>query len=342
MDPQKLSRSMRARSLILVAALALTGACANNGPDTETKAKPGGNDSGLTDEIVIGGSASASWLPIHLAIEKGYFAEEGLTNVSFTTVASAPAASAALSSGDVQFAALAVERAILSTIAGKTMQCVMSIQDTPPTTLVVKPDGPSAGDWQSLVGKTIGVSQGGWSEIMPRYLLAKNGVDVSKVKFTSTPDATTMLTALKRGAIDAFSGIEPAQRSAVATGVGKVFFDLEDPKNLSEWPTPFVATCLQASAEYVSTHEAVVQAIRRAIVRAYDDVHADQSSAIAVAKKLQPEGDAEVQADSVRHLANTWSKDGSISSAAIDNLQSMLTEYKVLPEALPYKDVVAP
>jgi ABC-type nitrate/sulfonate/bicarbonate transport system substrate-binding protein len=220
----------------------------------------------------------------------------------------------------------------------------MSIQDTPPTTLILGKDSAVApGNWKALAGKTIGVSTGGWSEIMVKHLLTKNGVDASAVKFTSTPDATTMLTALKRGAIDGFSGIEPAQRQAVKGGDGKVFFDLEDRTNLrAQWPSPFVATCLQASATYAKDHAKVVAAMRKAIGRAYTDVAANPSVAVDLAKKLQPNVDPVVLASSVEHLAVTWSKDGSISEPAMNNLQTLLTEYKVLPKKLPYDQTTAP
>lgn len=333
---------MRSKSIaVLSAGLVLFAAgCGDNSEPAGTSSPGSGVVS--TAKIVIGGSSSNSWLPVRLALDKGYFAAAGLPNVEFTAVASAPAASAALASGDVQFATLAVERGILSTIAGRATVCVMSLQDTPPTTLVVRGDsGIQPGDWGALRGRTIGVSIGGWSEIMVKHLLAKNGVNPSEVRFTSTPDATTMLTALRRGSIDAFSGIEPAQREAVESGDGRIFFDLEDAANLqAQWPSPFVATCLLASQEYASKNPQILAAVRTAIQRAAKEVEADPSVAVALAKKLQPNVDTKVLTASVDHLAVTWSKDGTISEAAVKNLQDLLVEYKVLPKSLPYDQVV--
>ncbi len=293
-------------------------------------------------KIVIGSSASLSWLPIQVAIERGYFKDAGLSNVSFTTIDSAPNAANALAAGEIQFAGLAFERAALSTIGGKPVQCVVAIQDTPPSSLVVSAKlDVKPGDWPALKGKTIGIVQGGWSEIFPKYLLKKAGIDLNDVKFTSTPNTATMLAGLKSGQIDGFSGIEPAQRQAIAEGMAKMFFDLEDPANLEKfWPSPFQATCLQAQAGYAKSNPEIVRAIRTGITRALQDVHANPSVAVDLAAKASPTVDRAIWDASVKALVVTWSRDGAITEKAVENVQQLLMEYGVLPRALPYADIV--
>lgn len=293
-------------------------------------------------KIVIGASASQSWLPIQLAVKKGYFKDAGLPNLTFTTIDSAPAAATALAAGEVQFAGLAFERAALSTVAGKPVQCVVSIQDTPPSSLVISSKlDIKPGDWAALKGKTIGIVQGGWSEIFPKYLMQKAGVDPKDVKFTSTPNTATMLSALKSGNIDGFSGIEPAQRQAIIEGSAKMFFDLEDPANLKQfWPTPFQATCLQAKADYAKANPQVIAAVKTAIVRALKEFHANKQSALDLAASLAPTSDPKVREASITALINTWSNDGALTEAAIANVQKLLIDFGALKQALPYADLV--
>ncbi|MCV0377501.1 ABC transporter substrate-binding protein [Microbacterium sp.] len=294
------------------------------------------------EQIQIGASGSNSWLPIRIAAENGYFADAGLPNLQFVQIGSAPDAANALAAGEIQFAGLAFERAVLSTQQGRHVQCVMSIQDTPPSSVVVAADsGIEPGDWESLAGKTIGVVQGGWSEIVPKYLMQVAGLDVDSVQWTSTPNTGAMLSALQGGQIDGFSGIEPAQRQAIAEGYAEMFFDLEDPENLEEfWPDPFQATCLQAQAEYASANPEVVAAVREAIVRALGEIHSDPSIAVDFAADAAPDVDRSVWEESIAALEVTWSEDGELSEEAIANVQELLVDFGILEEALPYEEAV--
>jgi ABC-type nitrate/sulfonate/bicarbonate transport system substrate-binding protein len=197
------------------------------------------------------------------------------------------------------------------------------------------------GDWAGLKGKTIGVAPGGWSEIATKYLLKKNGVNLNDVKFTNTPNPATMLSALKSGQVDGFGGVEPAQRQAVIEGFGKMFFDLESKESLAKfWPSPFQATCVQAQAAYAKANPQVVAAVVKVIQRTLKELEAKPQDAVDGAMKLAPNADRAVTEASVRALINTWSTDGSISEAAVNNVQALLVEFGILPKALPYAEVV--
>ena len=293
-------------------------------------------------KLVIGASGSLTWLPMRVAVDRGYFKDAGLPNVSFTLIDSAPAAANALAAGDVQFAGLAFERAVLSTINGKGVQCIVSIQDTPPSSVVIPVNSTiKPGDWAALKGKTIGVVQGGWAEIVPKYFLQKNGINLNDVKFTSTPNTAAQVAAIKSGQVDAVSGIEPSQRQAIIEGSAKMFYDLEDPANIQkDWPTPFQATCLQAKTDFAKANPQIMKAMQAAIARALKDIHADPNIAIDLAAKDSPKTDKRIFDASVKALLNAWSKDGTLSEAAITNVSKLLVDYKIIPKALPYSDVV--
>ncbi len=293
-------------------------------------------------KLTIGASASLTWLPIRVAVDRGYFKDAGLPNVTFTEISSAPAAANALAAGEIDFAGLAFERAVLSTINGKAIMCIVSIQDTPPSSVVI---GASSnikpGDWAALKGKTIGVVQGGWAEIVPKFFLEKNHISLTDVKFTSTPNTAAQIAAIKSGQVDAVSGIEPSQRQAIFEGYAKMFFDLEDPANLKQyWPTPFQATDVQAKADFAKANPQIMKAFQTAIVRALKAIHSDPTIAVDLAAKDSPKTDRKIFEMSVNALLNTWSRDGSISEAAATNVSKLLVDYKIIPKTLPYSDVV--
>lgn len=344
-------RASRRFGIIVVLAGLITSACAGTAtpvgqPGSAAPAASAGASQASavvsTAAIKIGASASLSWLPMRLAVDRGYFKDAGLTNVSFSLIDSAPNAANALAAGEIHFAGLAFERAVLATIGGKPTQCVMSIQDTPPSSIVIPASSTlKPGDWAALKGKTIGVVQGGWSEIVPKYFLQKAGVDLKDVKFTSTPNTAAQLAAIKSGQVDAVSGIEPSQRQAIFEGSAKMFFDLEDPTVLKQsWPTPFQATCLQAKADYAKANPLVVKGIQTAIARALKDIKATPSAAVNLAAKDSPNTNRTILEQSVTALLTTWSPDGALSEAAITNVSQLLVEYKILTRTLPYAEVV--
>ena len=293
-------------------------------------------------KITIGASASLTWLPLRIAVDRGFFKEAGLTNVGFTLIDSAPNAASALAAGELEFAGLAFERAVLATIGGKPVQCVVSIQDTPPSSIIVPAKSDiKPGDWAALKGKTIGVVQGGWSEIVPKYFLTKAGIDLNDVKFTSTPNTAAQIAAIKSGQVDAVSGIEPSQRQAIFEGFAKMFFDLEDPAVLKQsWPSPFQATCLQVKTDYAKANPAVMKAMQQGVARALKEIRATPTIAVDFAAKDSPNTNRAIFQQSVNALLNTWSQDGALTEAAIANVSKLLTDYKILPKSLPYADVV--
>lgn len=295
-----------------------------------------------TAKIQIGFSPSNTWLPIRYAIDKGYYKDAGLPNATFVQIDSAQDAANALAAGELQFGGLAFERAVSATINGKPTQCVVSIGDTPPIAVVVSSKlDVKPGDWAALKGKTIGIAPGGWSEIVPKYFVQKAGMSVNDIKWTNTPSPATMLAGLKSGQIDGFGGVEPSQRQAIIEGMAKMFFDLETAENLKQfWPSPFQATCIQASAAYVKANPAVVAAIVTGTQRALKEIKADPKKAIDYAIAADPKTDRRIIEQSLQALTVTWSADGSISEKASDNVQKLLVDFKILPKTVPYKDVV--
>lgn len=331
----------------VMAVLALViGACAPASP-TISGSPPAATAAGesttpsVSDKLIrFGSSASFTFLPIRIALDRGYFKAAGLTNATFTLIDSAANAANALAAGEIEFGGLAVDRAALATIAGKPAQCVMSIQDTPATALIVSSKSNiKPGDWAALKGKTIGIALGGTSEVVAKYFVTKNGL-INDVKFTNTANTAAQLAALQSGAADAVSVNEPAQSQAILEGVATMFFDLPAQVKTSGWPLPYIANCLQAKTEYAKANPAVVKAAQQAIVRALADIRANPTIAIDFAAKESPGTSQAVIQRSINTLINTFSADGVITEAAYKNAAEHSLEYKLIPRILPYADMV--
>lgn len=291
--------------------------------------------------VLIGSSASASWLPIWLADARGYFREEGV-DVRILLFSSAPDAARALVAGDIQLAGLAIERSIQASLQGRPIVSVMAIQNTPPSAVVMRKDaGYAPGNFAQFAGKTVGIVPGGWSEILVRFMLARQGVDARQVRLLSTPNPVTQLAALENGQIDFLSAIEPAQSTAIVQGRAAMFFDLEDPMTLQQyWPLPFVATTLQATRSWAESHPDEVRAVVRAIRRSLAYIRAEPSEAARFWAERSSDASLDVWQTAVRRLLVTWSEDGVLTPEAVRNVQELLVEYGIVPRALPFEELV--
>ncbi|MDR7402666.1 MAG: ABC transporter substrate-binding protein [Armatimonadota bacterium] len=292
-------------------------------------------------KILIGASSSATWLPILLADARGFFAAEGV-DVEIRIFRSAPDAARALVAGEIQFAGLAVERGIQATLQGRPVRSVMAIGNYPPSTIIVRADAPIIpGDLAALKGKTIGIVPGGWSEILVRFLVKKAGLAPGDVKMLSTPDPTTMFAALERRQVDMLSAIEPVQSRALVEGRGKIYFDLMDPTQLGQvWPRPFVATSLQATDAYLRVNRAATERVIRGIQRALDLLYRTPDQAVDYWAQQAPGVPKEVWSLAVKRLLVTWSRNGTLTPAAVANVQELLLEYEIISRVLPFSEVV--
>lgn len=291
--------------------------------------------------VKIGMSTSASWIPIQVAAKQGFFQKNGV-DAKIQVLSSAPDTIKALVAGDLNFGALAIERSITTTQQGKPIVSVMSIQDTPPTTILVSADSNlKPGDFAALKGKTAGIVLGGWSELVLRTMLKRHGMKWEDIKTVSTPNPTTMFSALKSKQVEILSAIEPTQSTGIVQNMVKVFFDLEDPQTLkAEWPQPFVATTLQTSKEYAAAHPELVAAVVKSVQEGLQYVreHTDEVAATWAADN--PNQPKEVWETTIKRLLNIWSQDGAITPDAFKNVQEILLENGVLTKASKFEDMV--
>ena len=113
--------------------------------------------------------------------------------------------------------------------------------------------------FSDLKGKRIGVAEGGIAWIMFVMLLEKNGLSYSDVKTANFGGATDMVSALKRGDMDAVNLWEPFVAETVAGGFGTTSHSF----SFAETPLGAMNGTLGASREFATKHpDALVGAIR--------------------------------------------------------------------------------
>jgi NitT/TauT family transport system substrate-binding protein len=172
-------------------------------------------------------SNSSYYGPYFIAIEKGYFKEEGI-NVELMRAPGA-AATAALLSGDVSFSTSGAA-AMSAAMKGAPVKLVFSPWSRP--TFQVWSTQPGIKTLSDLKGKTVGVqSRGDTFEIALRMALIANGIDPSSISYTALGLGNGRFATLASGSLPAamVSRLDvPQLREMGALAKGHMVFDMYD------------------------------------------------------------------------------------------------------------------
>jgi NitT/TauT family transport system substrate-binding protein len=170
------------------------------------------------EKITIGitGTPTALAWPFYCAIDKGFFAAEGIE----IDKVSAPASSAVILQATAGAVDMTVEGAFVDVIRaiekGAPLAILRIMVQTPPYELLSKPSITSLKD---LKGKTVSI--GGPKDVTHIYLnrmLEPNGLKDSDVDLVFAGASSARLTALQSGAVDAAILTSPLNFTAAAQG----------------------------------------------------------------------------------------------------------------------------
>ena len=126
--------------------------------------------------------------------------------------------------------------------------------------------------FSDLKGKRIGVAEGGIAWIMFVMLLEKNGMSYSDVKTANFGGATDMVSALKRGDMDAVTLWEPFIAELVAGGFGTT----TRVADFADTPLGAMNGILGASKAFASKHPDALVAALRLILKGEEQLQKDR------------------------------------------------------------------
>lgn len=198
---------------------------------------------------------SASYLDQIVAIEKGYFGEEGLEIEMIK--AGGGVATPALISGELHFSTSAGS-ALSAMMKGAALKVVYTNLDRPGYQLWSS--RPEIKSLRDLIGKQIGItSRGDTHEISVRLLLKKHNIDSNKVIFTPLGFGSTRLAAIKAGSVD-----------SATLGAGD-FAELEKPRGNMladiEKEVQFAYTGVAVSNRLLAEQRVLVERFLRGVVK---------------------------------------------------------------------------
>lgn len=282
---------------------------------------------------------SIFYAPQYVAIENGYFKEEGI-DLNLVTGFGADKVMTALVSGDADIGFMGSESSIYVYAEGANDYVVNFAQLTQRAGnfLVSRNNEPNF-DWNNLKGKSVlGGRAGGMPEMVFEYILKQKGIDpktdleiIQNIDFGSTA-----------GAFSGMQGdytIEFEPNATLLENEGNAY--VVSSLGVESGYVPY--TAYSAKKSYLEKNPDVIQSFTNAIQKGLDFVNANDSATIAKIIAPQfPESDIKDIEKIVNRYKSqdTWKNDTIFSQSSFDLLQDILQEAGELENRVPYDKLV--
>ena len=297
------------------------------------------NEDGLVNLTLNEVAHSIFYAPQYIAIELGYFEQEGIS-LTLVNGAGADNVMTALISNEADIGFMGSEASIYVYSEGASDYAVNFAQLTQRAGnfLVGRTENPSF-TWSDLKGKEVlGGRAGGMPEIVFEYILKQNGIDPIK-DLTIVQNINFGLTA------GAFSGgqgdytveFEPFATALESENKGVVLASL----GVDSGYVPYTAYCVKKS--YLEKNSEIIQKFTNAIQKGLDYVNTHTAEEIASVIAPQfPETDPEALKTIVeRYLEqDTWKENLTFEKESFELLQDILESAGELKERVPYETLV--
>ena len=300
-----------------------------------------GNEAGADGKtkVVLNEVAhSIFYAPMYVAIEKGYFEEEGI-DLTLVTGFGADKTMTAVLTGEADIGFMGSESTIY-TYAGGTEDYVVNFAQLTQRAgnFLVSRTPIENFTWDMLKGEDVlGGRAGGMPEMVFEYILAKNGVSPSEVKIDQSIDFGSTAAAFSGGQGSFTVEFEPHATALEQKGEGYIVASLGEASGY----VPY--TSFSAKKSYLEKNKDTVQAFTNALQKGMDFVkeHTSEEIAQVIAPQF-PETDLNTLTTIVEryHAQDTWKENLIFEESSFQLLQNILKDSGVLEKSVPYKDLV--
>lgn len=294
----------------------------------------------LTEVTLNEVAHSIFYAPQYVAIEEGYFKEEGL-DLTLVTGFGADKVMTAVLSGEAEIGFMGAEASVYAYQEGANDPVVNFAQLTQRAGnfLVAREEMPDF-KWEDLKGKKVlGGRKGGMPEMVFEYILKKNGLDPKKdleidqsIDFGSTAAAFT-----GENSADYTVEFEPSATALEKEGAGRVVASL----GVDSGYVPY--TSYSAKTSFMEEHPEVLQKFTNALQRGMDYVqtHTPEEIAEVIAPQF-PETDLDTVTTIVKryHEQDTWKEDLIFEEESFQLLQDILEDAGELSKRVEYDRLV--
>lgn len=326
----------RFTALLLVALMLSAAVCACASKEEDAA---GENLPDKTKVVLNEVAHSIFYAPMYVAIEEGYFQEEGIDLELVTGFGADKTMTAVLSdSADIGF--MGSEASIYTYNEGATDHVVNFAQLTQRAGnfLVARQKMPDF-TWEDLKGTDVlGGRKGGMPQMVFEYILKQNGIDPAKdVAIDQSIDFGSTAAAFAEGQADFTVEFEPGATSLEQEGKGYVVASLGTDSGY----VPY--TAFSAKQSYLDENPDVIQGFTNALQKGMDFVQAHTPEEIAAV--IEPQF-KETDLDTITTIVSryyeqdTWKDNLIFQEESFDLLQNILDEAGELTKRAPYTDLV--
>jgi NitT/TauT family transport system substrate-binding protein len=278
-------------------------------------------------------SLGLPYLPLIIAQQRKYFADEGL-EVEIAAFAGGSKALQSLMGGSSDVASGAYSNTL--TMAAKNQRLVYFVSGVRYPALAIGVSKRVADRYKTpadLKGMKIGVSAPGSStHMIVNHLLAKGGLTSSDVAIIGVGTSAGAVAAIEKGEIDAIINSDPVMTKLEADGAVRIIAETRTKKGTEElFGGPYPEAGLYATADFIAKNPNTIQALTNAIVRA--ELWMQTASIDDIAANVPAEymlGDKELYLASYRKMHEAHAPDGQITREGAQIVLNVLAAF--LPE----------
>ncbi len=333
----------RVFALLLAVSFVMTMFCACASDTEETSqqtAASGEQTQAETVDITLNEVAhSIFYAPMYVAIEEGYFAEEGI-NLELVCGFGADKTMTAVISGEADIGFMGSEASIYTYNEGANDYVVNFAQLTQRAgNFLVAREEMTDFAWEDLKGTTVlGGRKGGMPEMVFEYILKENGIDPeTDLEINQNIDFGSTAAAFSEGQGDFTVEFEPGATTLESEDKGYVVASLGEDSGY----VPY--TAFSAKKSYIEENPDVIQGFTNALQKGMDYVQSHTPEEIAAVIEPQfPETDLETITTIVTRYydQDTWKENLIFEESSFDLLQDILESAGELSERALYEDLV--
>lgn len=300
---------------------------------------PKEEETGTTKVVLNEVAHSIFYAPMYVAIEEGYFAEEGI-DLELVCGFGADKVMTAVLSGEADVGFMGSEASIYTYNEGATDYVVNFAQLTQRAgNFLVGREETSDFTWEDLKGTSVlGGRKGGMPQMVFEYILKQNNIDPEKdLEINQNIDFGSTAAAFSEGQGDFSVEFEPHATSLEKAGKGYVIASLGEDSGY----VPYTAFCAKGS--YIEENPDVIQSFTNALQKGMDYVQSHTPEEIA--KAIAPQFE-ETDIDTITTIVtryyeqDTWKADLIFEKESFELLQDILDSAGELSTRAPYKDLV--
>jgi len=282
---------------------------------------------------------SIFYAPMYVAIEEGYFAEEGI-DLTLVTGFGADKTMTALLSGEADIGFMGPETTVYTYQQGMEDYAVNFAQLTQRAgNFVVAREKDDAFTWDKLKGKDVlGGRAGGMPQMVFEYVLKKNNIDPkTDLTIDQSIDFGSTAAAFSGGQGEYTIEFEPHATALEEKGDGYVVASVGEESGY----VPY--TAFSAKKSFIEKNPEVIEAFTKALQKGMEYVNTNTSAEIAevISSQFEETDIKTIETIIERYkVQDSWKNDLVFGEDAFTLLQDILQEAGELDERVPYEELV--